>query len=119
MSKTKAELEQEVRILRERLDKHLGATNRWEVKEEYIRDKRTGTVFWTAGDCYDCGMSRIIMYPGDGDRPEILEHCGCREHDDLRRYKVFHDHIQAHLKDGQHVVCKICGRSAKDIMEVE
>lgn len=31
----------------------------------------------------------------------------------------FIEHIQAHLKPGQEVICKICGKSAKAIAEYE
>lgn len=30
---------------------------------------------------------------------------------------IFIRHIQSHLKEGQEVVCKICGRKAKDIIK--
>ena len=28
-------------------------------------------------------------------------------------------HIQAHLEEGQEVICKICGKTAKEIIEVD
>ncbi len=31
--------------------------------------------------------------------------------------KFFIDHIHAHLKDGEAVICKICGRTAQEIIE--
>lgn len=49
----------------------------------------------------------------------------CREMateiDTLRASKdsVFIDHIQDHLEEGQEVICKICGKSAKAIIEEE
>ena len=32
---------------------------------------------------------------------------------------IFIKHIQSHLKDGEEVVCKICGKTAKEIISEE
>ena len=32
---------------------------------------------------------------------------------------IFISHIQAHLKEGQEVICKICGKTAKEIIDTE
>ena len=35
----------------------------------------------------------------------------------LRKDNIFINHIQEHLKKGQKVVCKICGKTAKEIVD--
>ena len=39
------------------------------------------------------------------------------ERDKSNKYKIFYDHIKAHLKPNQEVICKICGKSAKTIWD--
>jgi hypothetical protein len=37
----------------------------------------------------------------------------------LREDRIFINHIQSHLKEGEEVICKICGKTAKVICENE
>lgn len=78
MSKTKTELESDVKRLREQLEKYTNAAYRWEVKEDFVRDRKTGAIFYQADACADCYMPRIIKYSGDEDNPEVIENCVCR-----------------------------------------
>lgn len=35
---------------------------------------------------------------------------------ELRKYKIFHDHVKAHLKPNEKVICKICGMDVEETL---
>jgi len=51
---------------------------------------------------------------GAGEIAELIyQHFGVP---DVEKDDIFISHIKSHLKEGQEVVCKICGQSAKEII---
>ena len=86
-----------------------------------INSERDDKGFWVMYDDYSDACEEIDSLREENKKLEEqyeveLKH-RVREMKVRQKYEKFVDHIQNHLNDGEEVICKICGKTAKEIME--